>query len=430
LNLHVFLPAYPEEVCLYFQVITLILVLLPLAAIAGTDSTPVKGEPSQVIHPAYANQAAEKETSLFGDELVGTRSPRGSRSFFKSGSASSVFTEETSLTDQPKLQMLNARIEPEPVENASIRLRLNSSSPQSAVAKEELSKLPLADRLKVEFGGPGGEPEITPEQNAPKPFKAAIAALEGGDSELAFKYARQWARYQRNLKERSKKVSDLTIAAMQLEGMVDAPELSELPEYSEARQLFEKARNEELDVASAARTISLPETSRTLLNRALEDEDQSYSIGETSKKEVEKPRFTSEAEEQRAARSEFSSLGAPRDPKGKVAVYCFFRHTDKDALISLALLDYLAVENQHDERLRFAGFTLDNQTDFNPMQFQQAARLSIPIRPGADFADQLKIKRSPTFVAVAVSSGSAFVIEGPKSSVYLKELVRFMQGEK
>lgn len=94
------------------------------------------------------------------------------------------------------------------------------------------------------YGDPRGAVAVTPESDAPIPFQGMHAALQIGDEELAFEYARQWARYQEQFKDRIFNIQGLFAKALEAEGYADGEGWTSAPEYERYAPLVEKALKE------------------------------------------------------------------------------------------------------------------------------------------------------------------------------------------
>jgi hypothetical protein len=101
------------------------------------------------------------------------------------------------------------------------------------------------DQVIARFGDPSKPPVVIPDEKAPSPFKGLHAALEVGDEELAFRYARQHVRYNAKFKDRVNSVVGLTAKALEAEGIADGEGWTSSGEYSKYEKYLQAAVEEE-----------------------------------------------------------------------------------------------------------------------------------------------------------------------------------------
>src|SRR5262249_12308432 len=74
-------------------------------------------------------------------------------------------------------------------------------------------------KIIAKYGNPDEKPTITPVENAPKPFKGMLEALNAGDDKLAYRFAKQYMRLTHQLSQLGGRVGSLTNAAKIAEGL-------------------------------------------------------------------------------------------------------------------------------------------------------------------------------------------------------------------
>ena len=167
------------------------------------------------------------------DDFYGNRDP-----FFPKDSAATTFAKETTLGDSLSMGTFD--------DTAGKRTK---PTPQAASDKNAKSdfvdgkfKNPYPkdkEGIVSAFGDPSEDTPLKAIDNAPTPFKAMMASIQAGDSELAFAYARQYVRYMKGVQGSMKAVDKMTNAAMQMEGMAE-PSEDESVDDPEFKKLMNK----------------------------------------------------------------------------------------------------------------------------------------------------------------------------------------------
>jgi hypothetical protein len=371
-------------------------------------------------HPASGDQR------IVGD-LVGSRPDRKSTGFFDKGSARSIFSPAVTLKAAPPLHMLRAdEAEPQEAETPPA-----PGTPPTTTA--QATPLPLKERLAQTYGNPEEEAPIYAHESAPRPFKALMEAMQAGDEELAYKYARQHVRYLRNMKERVMRVTNMNRYAMQQEGIIPKRKgEEEAPDYDGTRALYEKDLAEEeqkmLQEAEDEQSllVSLDPRTAELLQRAEADEDQgvknSRLAGTPAKIEAE-PDEKSERQKARAAHG-----GRLLDPEGKVTVYHFINLAQTDTHGMIADIQKLHNKLKGSGNRQVLMFTSNYVTEAQLSAFRTIMKVKIPVRNGRELAKKLNISRSPTTIILSPTTGQGLREEGVRSFHYLDELVTLVGG--
>lgn len=397
-------------------------------------------------HPAYEKtqnndlSKEEYDSTLVGQTKEDARDVNG---FFANGQVDSFYGSDIKLANQPKLTILNTRPQKSRTDKEdeileTVRARFADEG-RKAPSKEDIKKellesdaLTKSEKIQLEFGKPEEEPSIVPEQNAPNSYKALIASIEAGDDELAYKYARQYVKYQRNFQERVKKVADLSNYAFQEEGLIAQEPISEDPNYDTAKLWAEKNRIEkEKAKQNNNRRFQLDEKTRELLKIAERDEDKSLlgNVDEGHSSLIEIPKPVDEKTERDQARQE-AVKSLPADSKGKALVYFFFRPADSKGFQMNEAVEKLYATYRDNPDFNMIAFTLDRTEKGELEMISKIRQMTMPLRSGSDLAIKLGVKNSPTTVFISPSSGVAYSIEGLKTFAYLDEFIKHLKGEK
>ena len=259
-----------------------------------------------------------------------------------------------------------------------------------------------ADKILKDFGDPELDPPINVVENAPKPFKAFMSALDSGDKKLAFKYAKQYARYMKRLQGRLSDVVGMVGIAQETEGVTGVEDWQSSPEFNKYRYLLkDDLKEEDLEIsAEVAKRRS-----------AVEKEQANLELLERAK-----------ANEKMAGK-------APVDPKARVDVLFFFSPEGRFTPQMLAEIDKLRTGFSDDPRVRISAFYVSSAPVQDLAQFQKEHDISFAIKPDtAGLHTKFKIKELPATVLVSPGTSQGVVEEGFRRSFYLDEIIRMMQG--
>lgn len=377
---------------------------------------------------AKTNHEGARRDDLFGKpqttgrivgDLVGTRG--GAGGFFEKGSATSIFDPPATLNEAPQIHILNAHL-PQREEEAEEPETPEEEKP----AEKEKS---LREKLAEQYGDPDAEPVISAQAEAPKPFKGLMEALQAGDDQLAYKYARQYARYQNNLQERLLKVTDMIQYGMKSEKYIPGPDEEEDDVYG-VRPLYEKDLKEELKKSEEqAQTLvkTLDPSVQALLSQAAQDEQSEVERSRLAGKKGEIKPPVDERSERALARQKHG--GQVTDPKNKVKVYYFFRLADSNAEQMTQHLQALHNSYIDSPDVLVFGLSLDTTTNAQLQIFGRKRKLTFPLKIGGELAKKVGVKQTPAVMIEAPSTGKAIVEEGERSFFYLDEMVKLVRGK-
>lgn len=399
----------------------------------------------------------------FSDELVSLDSAQDietHHTFFEKGAATDFFRDEVKLREPSKVHILNSKKQAEigellsaaKSETAAMRASLKGkkadpkdSGTQAESKEESIDNPPKSPQdIVKKFGNPDQEPRVTAEENSPDSYKGLLAALEVGDDALAYKYARQYVRYQRNLQERIKKLTELSQIALERDGLVPEQEQSEDPNYERAKRIADaiEGNSNRIKLGPDTRRVQLDKQTQDLLKFAQSEEEKNIfkednssflggDIGNQAGKDsmsrgtqtfdLVKPKSLAEI------RSEIAARVRP-DPQGKVLVQYFFRPSDKSNAEMIKKVAEIAWMYRDVPRVGFVAFTIDRMSKLELESISGQYPAVLPVRSGSDLAEKLEIKRSPAIVVIAASTGEAHILQGKQDKQYLEEFIKRVHG--
>lgn len=291
------------------------------------------------------------------------------------------------------------------------------------------------DRILKEFGDPEKTHPVKAVDNAPAPFRAMLEAIKIGDRKLAMKYAIQYTRYREELARVQQEAMAISGQAKIREGVLppDAwPNSPDLKEYHYLQNIDLEAEDNlglqgDQRVSETARRASLLKDTQEILQGAFE---QNYGLFKDSPRKIEAIDSVTleldEEEERQKARQRAGQL-VPKDPQGKVQILYFLDLNDEKVMGLADDIERL-YKSARKEKANFMAFTLNKRSKVSVSTFKRITGTSFPITDGGTFSAQLKIKKSPTTVFVAGSTGQSYIEEGLQNFYYLDEIMKMMQG--
>jgi len=267
------------------------------------------------------------------------------------------------------------------------------------------AEAPLSrDSIISQFGSPTSPRVIKAEQNAPDEFKGLLAALNIGDKELAFQYARAFAMRSARLAELVSKATEYQMIASEAEGL--RPEVVEDPEEgpisSERQELAAYYKQAKED-----RLRRLQETSADKVN----------GIGQPVAEEAAQP-------------STVSNMGPgaiPVDEKGRVKLLVFINEKIPDSELNQTLSN-LKEKFKADPLIELIGLTRETYAPTALKKVGATINVPIPILNGEAVGQELQIEQYPTFLFVAPTSKKTYRLDGSRSEAELEKVVRLMKG--
>lgn len=159
--------------------------------------------------------------------------------FYEHNSAKTTFAEEAAPTATPELGYAPARVSlkvdansaqtsdtfqikhPASQDSLSGNTKISKDSDDD-VTKNTATRTMTREEIIKAFGSPDGDLPVNGVDNAPQPFKAVQRALELGDDQLAYEYAKQYVKYIRKVGDRSNQIGQLMSQVMKNEKAKEA----------------------------------------------------------------------------------------------------------------------------------------------------------------------------------------------------------------
>lgn|GEM_PF-5055059 len=296
------------------------------------------------------------------------------------------------------------------------------------VANEEPKQDTVAEELRAKYGDPAKEAPIMAIESAPAPFKGMMAALEAKRDDLAFEYARQYVRYVHELQTRIQRTTGMVGVAAQHEGYLPQDGWASNPAYQKERALLEASLKKAKESEDSP-GFRIDAKAKEMLQKA-KDMEATAELAANNKKEVGQDPFqdvSREKAERRKAREQLKGK-VPVDPQGKVDVYYFFRPGDKESVLMAREVQSL-FNRRGKGKINFIGMALSPLTESQESLFRRQSGAAFPIQDGKSVFRLLKLKSAPSVVLVAHSTGESHVESGVRSSYYMDEVLKLMEGK-
>ncbi len=218
------------------------------------------------------------ENLVTADKLFGERSNK-SGGFFERGAASSVFAEKVSYQDKAELKYFpdpspTFNLAPEPILEAP-----KTKEQEEADKAKLIEKLPPAERIVMQYGSPLEDLPVKAVKDAPKPVQAIYECLQNHEDELAFQYAKQYARYLSDIQESSTRVTSIMGEAFKREDVVQDASWKNAPRLIEDQLLSELDKNRTKGEAEA-QIQDIDKRAQELLKKLKDENSADYESGE------------------------------------------------------------------------------------------------------------------------------------------------------
>lgn len=346
--------------------------------------------------------------------LLDAKSEQARAGFFTRGDVRDVFGTQLEQTKQPTLRYFNQK--------------RDRPADLSGAVGPEASKVPAVptsrEAILQQFGDPSVPVPVRAIENAPLPFKGLIAAVEAGDDELAFQYAKQYSRYMEGVRRTSARAVSLTGLAMEGQGYVEEGGWTGAPQLYEDRALLEKDLSREKGNRNRGENpgavTAVDAKVRALVERAKQETlSEGNLLAEADQRKVE-------AIDRKTIRE--ARLGkVPVDPSGRVDVYWFF--TPESAESQKMAAEIQKLHAQGDKQLTVLGVTMKPVADQELQKFASAHGITFPLRNASNLTRSLGVKRAPTTAFIGQQSGKAYFEQGVLSFVAVDEIARMARGK-
>jgi len=346
--------------------------------------------------------------------------------FFEKGSARTVFSDPAGDEARANIQYFPVKKPVEPDEELTEEAPAGVApaklaQPEQVAKKEQKTALTKEEKraeLVKNYGAPDEEAPVQAQENAPKPFRAMMAALETGDDEIAYKYARQYVRYMGRLQQRSTRVVGLMGTAMEREGMVEKGAWQAAKEFSNDRQFLDAEASENATQAPEQRELT-GEASALLAKARLMEEG-----GEAPKAPVQ-PAL--DPVQERAQIRQQLAREVPVDVGVKVQVYFFFKPLDGESQRMGKELQgmFAAARGQFD----LVALGLTPLSDQEEKIFRSRTGATYAINPdGSNIARMMEVRGVPSTVLVSPRLNKAYAIGGVRKALFVDEVIKMMEG--
>ena len=288
------------------------------------------------------------------------------------------------------------------------RMEQPQTAPPLTVASAAPQAFTSGDDVLKTYGDPTKDAPVLAQENAPKPFKAMMAAFETGDDQLAYQYARQWVRYMGNLQKRTLRVVEAAKAAQQGEAVLS----DTAPESNRLRQMIV---NDNANLAA-----NLDPRAQAILKQAEADEDAAPQM---SQNPLEQQELKAREEVRRQIAGKI-----PVDPKGRADVYLFLGVNDKDTEKFVQLANQIYERTSMIDNVNFAAFSTARLNKDAMQRIRQRLGLNFDLLVGDSFSKELQLRTTPAVVIVSPTTGKVIKESGDKPFFYYDELIAAVQG--
>ena len=321
----------------------------------------------------------------------------------------------------------------QPSENFQ-HFRKTNIGPAEKVAEEETQEalpepeMTPEDELRAEFGDPSEVHPVLAKNDAPKPFRAMMAAMNKGEDKLAYDYAKQYVRYVQDLNRSNMRAVGLSQLAMVREGLISEGDVINSVN-PEDRKLLDQDIKEHLDAEKSKSYLgNLDPATRALLLKAKGDVIKEDVVEDEFAEEIEDELAEEERVQRFKAKLELNKKFIPVDPEGKVDVIFFFEPEQINSIKMAPAIEAVFRESLEDENLNLIAFTLSPMDRDRELKFKRITHANFPIKSASEAARAMGVTQAPATVVISQSTGESVVEVGNRSFFYLDELIQKMQG--
>jgi len=345
--------------------------------------------------------------------------------FFDRDAALSVFDDSIVVVNAGRLKEREKRApkkgEAPPASESEARKAKDGGTPFDPDNTSE-------DDIVAEFGEPDEKLPMMAVENAPKPFKAMLRALEAGHDDLAFQYARQYVRYIGHVQSQNARLMSMTGKALEREGMAEAAQWQGGPNFVEDQEILER----DLEKSGiGAKSGGLDERTREIFEEAKAAEKKADARNAPGGENSIVPSMDDDAVAQAlinresgeparmVAAPEAAVTGPPTD------VFFFFSPNDRTALEMAP-----DIESLHRSGLpvNVVGFTVGAYNLGEAQRFKSITRTTFLIRDGSKLAQSMKLTGTPTVVVTDPRTGKMVSRGGIVRYTDLEQIVKSLDS--
>jgi hypothetical protein len=261
------------------------------------------------------------------------------------------------------------------------------------------SRTASPEQLVAFYGNPNQDAPLTPDEKAPVPYKAMMAAMDSGNEKLAYQYARQYVRYMRNMSDRVGRTVQMQEVAVEREGIRPGNvQNNPYTKLLEADLESEESSNE-LSVAG------LDPKAQRMIRQA-----QAEAMQEQSQLE--------------------SKDTAPVDPQGEVNVLFFFDPTQRASYTRAKDVEALALKFARHTNVSFLALSSSNLTTAELLNFSEKSGLSLPVQNGGKAYGAFGGGTVPALLFVTKNSKKVVRVEDQLNILEMEATLKKMTGGK
>lgn len=286
------------------------------------------------------------------------------------------------------------------------------------------------DDIVSEFGDPDEKLPMMAVENAPKPFKAMLRALEAGHDDLAFQYARQYVRYIGHVQSQNARLMSMTGKALEREGMAESSQWQGGPNFVEDQEILER----DLERSGiGSKSGGLDERTREIFEEAKAAEKKADARNAPGGENSIVPSMTDDAAVQALINNE---SGQPSRVGGvsrgvaagqPVDVFFFFSPNDRGALEMAP-----EIESLHRSGLpvNVVGFVTPSYNLGEAQRFKSLTRTTFMIRDGSKLARSMQLTGTPTVVVTDPRTGKVVSKSGVVRYTDLEQIVKSLDSRR
>lgn len=272
------------------------------------------------------------------------------------------------------------------------------------------------DGIVAKYGDPADDKKIVPRGDAPPEFMGMAAAINAGDEQLAFDYARAYARRMKRLQDFVDRAAEYNSLAMEAEGFEDSPDTnSPSAQFSIER----KALQDKIEQAREERLASIAKT---------KFDDKAEAMLKSGESEVAKARMARSPNDVPVSGNIPKSLTPPIDPEGRVRALVFFAPSSMPLEQFLTEMEDLAKRLKGTKNVDIRLLSTEPLTEIQLAAARETMDSRLKVQNGYALAEHFKVVKVPSVILVAETSKEIFPMEGTSDAGQIAEMIRYMQG--